>query len=138
MYYVKGRGMQFIYKRSTLSSRTTESQLERLLSCTCRVMETVHRMSCCRCQRAQENLEMHPYTHSCTLRMRAQVLFENNHLLHSWKKKSRLALQLLTDDWRQFVIKSCHLSGFYAGIVTATYIFYETSWSVFICRPINI
>jgi len=28
-------------------------------------------------------------------------------------------LRLLTDDWRQFVTKSRHLSWFYAGTVTA-------------------
>ena len=84
MHYVKGRGMQFIYKRPTLSSRATESPLERLLSCTCRVLWK--RFTECRAVdvNGQKKIRMHPYTHSCTLRM--QVLFNNKHLLHSRKK----------------------------------------------------
>jgi len=52
MYYVKGRGTKFIYKRSTLSSRTTEGPSSVLH--VSRVTETVHRMPCCRCQWTQE------------------------------------------------------------------------------------
>jgi hypothetical protein len=137
MYYVMDRGMQFIYKREVhiivtyRRSTGTSSVLH-----VSRIKETVHRMSCCRINGHKKIWKCIPAIILALQERETRYCSTINTCCT--QKRIMYALRLLTDDWRQFATKSCHLSGFYAGIVTATYFFYETSCNAFSCRLINI